>query len=204
MIKNIVFDLGGVIITLDAERPLRLFEKLGVRNAAEYLNTYEQRGPFLELEAGKIDWKTFCNKVEALVGKPLREEDLRDGWLGFLSDVPQYKLDYILELRKRYKVLLLSNTNPAVMGWARTSAFSAKGLPINDYFDKIYASYEVGITKPNPEIFRYMASDADIIPEETIFIDDGERNISTARTLGFVTLQPKNGEDWRNALQMLL
>jgi putative hydrolase of the HAD superfamily len=109
-----------------------------------------------------------------------------------------------LELRKKYKVFLLSNTNPAVMEWARTIDFSSKGLPIMAYFDKVYASYEIGMTKPDPAIFLYMIEDTGMYPDETVFVDDGERNIATAASLGMATLRPENGADWRDELDVIL
>ena len=84
--------------------------------------------------------------------------------MGFIADVPQYKLDFLLELRKKYKVYLLSNTNPIVQSWARSEAFTPAGRPISAYFDKMYTSYEVGVTKPDAAIFDRMIENAPLIP----------------------------------------
>jgi putative hydrolase of the HAD superfamily len=203
-IKNIVFDLGGVIIDLDINCAIQRFEKLGINNIREILDPYEQRGVFLAHERGEIGLPDFCNALSQYAGKRLSEEEVRYAWLGFIVDVPQYKLDYILELRKQYKVYLLSNTNPSVFEWAQTAAFSPAGRPIADYFDKMYISYQIGITKPDPRIFEYALNDGGMTPIETLFIDDGERNTATARSLGILTYQPQNGEDWREALSRLL
>jgi len=111
----------------------------------------------------------------------------------------------VLKLRERYNVYLLSNTNPIIQeGWARTNEFTSAGRPIGAYFDKMYTSYEVGVTKPDRRIFDYMIKDSGLIPAETLFVDDGKSNIEVGRTLDFITYQPQNGEDWREAIDALL
>jgi putative hydrolase of the HAD superfamily len=204
-IKNIVFDLGGVLIDLDGKESIRRFEEIGISNAGEWLDPYEQKGVFLELENGKADVAAFCNQLRAYAGKELSFEEIVWAWLGFVVDVPQYKLDYLLKLREKYKVYLLSNTNPIIQEqWARTTKFSVASRPINDYFDKMYASYEIGITKPDRKIFEYMFKDSGINPSETLFVDDGARNIEAGISFGMHTYQPRNGEDWRKAVDDIL
>lgn len=204
MINTIVFDFGGVIAELDTQRPIDRFKEIGVADAETLLDPYEQKGIFLELEQGKVDAETFRQRLSAHAGKELSMDDVYYGWMGFMLDVPQYKLDYILELRKHYRVFILSNTNPVIMRWAKSSVFSMAGRPLTDYCDKIYASYEIGITKPDRGIFEYMFRDADIIPEETLFVDDSQRNIEVGAALGMKVYQPSNEEDWRQAVGELL
>jgi len=203
-IKNIVFDLGGVLIELDTQRPIDRFKEIGVSDAEKLLDPYEQKGIFLDLENGKTDLRGFCTELSRHAGKEISEEDVTYGWLEFVEDVPQYKLDYLLKLKEKYKVYLLSNTNPVIMRWARSSVFSPAGRPLTDYVDKIYASYEVGITKPDPGIFEYMLSDAQMVPSETLFIDDGKRNVEVGASLGMHVYMPANGEDWRGAIDLIL
>jgi putative hydrolase of the HAD superfamily len=203
-IKNIVFDLGGVVIDLDVACALRRFEALGIPQVETILNAYEQKGIFLELERGETDRKEFCRKLSLYTGKELTDEAVEHAWMGFIVDVPQAKLDYILELRKSYRVCLLSNTNPFIFDWAQTVAFSPAGRPIGDYFDKLYASYRIGLTKPDPRIFEYMLNDSGMQASETLFVDDGEKNTASARSLGMPAYQPLNKEDWREAVSSLL
>jgi len=204
-IENIVFDLGGVIIDLDSNEPIRRFKEIGIADADKLLDPYEQKGIFLALENGEIDVNTFCNQLRRHAGKELSFEDITWGWLGFIVHVPQYKLDYLLTLRAHYKVYLLSNTNPIIQEqWARTSTFSEAGQPINDYFDKMYTSYEVGVTKPDRRIFEFMLKDSGINPSKTLFVDDGSKNIDVGLSFGMHTYQPQNGEDWREAINGIL
>ncbi|MCD7938388.1 MAG: HAD family phosphatase [Tannerellaceae bacterium] len=203
-IKHIVFDLGGVIMTIDRDQAVKRFEEIGVKDAAQLIDPYEQKGIFLDLEDGSVDAEGFRRELSQHVGKEITPEEVSYGWLGFVVDVPQEKLDYILELRKNYKVYLLSNTNPVIQAWARSPRFSAAGRPINEYFDKMYASYELKMTKPDPEIFKYMLKDGNMDPGETLFIDDGKTNIEVAASLGIHTYQPINGADWREELDHII
>lgn len=203
-IKNIVFDFGGVIVNFSREAAVKKFEEIGVANANELLDAYHQKGAFLQVEDGTINAEEFRIILSELAGKELSYEQVKEGWLGFMLDVPQYRLEYLLELKKKYKLYILSNTNPYVMSWARSNDFTIAGRPLDDYFDKIYTSYELKAVKPGKTIFELMIKDADMLPGETLFIDDGPANIKMAKELGMMTFQPINGEDWRDDLTALL
>ena len=195
-IKTIVFDFGGVIINLTAEESFRRFEALGVENPQQYLNSYHQKGFFRELECGAITNEEFQDKLRTLTGNAtLTAEQIDHAWCGFIAGpAPQYNIEMLEALRRRgYRLLLLSNTNPAVAAWARSSAFCASGRPISDYFDKLYLSCELKLMKPDAAIYQHLLDDAHIRPEETLFIDDSQANIDTAATLGIRTYLATNG-----------
>ena len=175
------------MIDLDHHQAVSRFEEIGVKDAKQLLDPYEQKGFFLELENGKIDVDTFCRKLCEHTGKQLSYDEIKYAWMGFIADVPQYKLDFLLELRKKYKVYLLSNTNPIVQSWARSEAFTPAGRPISAYFDKMYTSYEVGVTKPDAAIFDLLLSRYRLQASRTLFIDDSAVNIEAAGHLGMRT-----------------
>ena len=186
VIKNIVFDLGGVIMTLDPAEALRRFKALGLSDAERYLDAYTQSGIFGNLEEGKITAEDFRSKLSSLTGHELTFDECKHAWLGYRKDVPQRNLDLLKELRaKGYRLILLSNTNPFMMDWALSSEFDGKGSSLNDYFDALYLS-------------------ENILPEETLFVDDGPRNVEAAGKLGFITMCPDNGSDWTGELRSLL
>jgi 5-amino-6-(5-phospho-D-ribitylamino)uracil phosphatase len=203
-IKNIVFDFGGVIVNLCRETAVKKFVEIGVTNADELLDAYHQTGLFLEAEDGTLTAEEFRVKLSAVAGKELTYDQVFQGWFGFVTDVPLYRLDYLLELRKKYNLYILSNTNPYIMGWARSADFTSAGQPLDYYFDKIYTSYEIKEVKPSRAIFEHMIKDAGLLPHETLFVDDGAANIKMAKELGMHTFQPINGEDWRDDLSALL
>lgn len=205
VIKNIVFDLGGVIMTLDPAEALRRFKALGLSDAERYLDSYTQSGIFGNLEEGKITAEDFRSKLSSLTGHELTFDECKHAWLGYREDVPQRNLDLLKELRaKDYRLILLSNTNPFMMDWALSSEFDGKGSSLNDYFDALYLSYRLGIMKPAPDFFRQVLDNESILPEETLFVDDGPRNVEAAGKLGFITMCPDNGSDWTGELRSLL
>jgi epoxide hydrolase-like predicted phosphatase len=205
VIKNIVFDLGGVIMTLDPAEALRRFKALGLSDAERYLDAYTQSGIFGNLEEGKITAEDFRSKLSSLTGHELTFDECKHAWLGYRKDVPQRNLDLLKELRaKGYRLILLSNTNPFMMDWALSSEFDGKGSSLNDYFDALYLSYRLGIMKPAPDFFRQVLDNENILPEETLFVDDGPRNVEAAGKLGFMTMCPDNGSDWTGELRSLL
>lgn len=205
VIKNIVFDLGGVIMTLDPAEALRRFKALGLSDAERYLDAYTQSGIFGNLEEGKITAEDFRSKLSSLTGHELTFDECNHAWLGYRKDVPQRNLDLLKELRaKGYRLILLSNTNPFMMDWALSSEFDGKGSSLNDYFDALYLSYRLGIMKPAPDFFRQVLDNENILPEETLFVDDGPRNVEAAGKLGFMTMCPDNGSDWTGELRSLL
>lgn len=205
VIKNIVFDLGGVIMTLDPAEALRRFKALGLSDAERYLDSYTQSGIFGNLEEGNITAEDFRSKLSSLTGHELTFDECKHAWLGYRKDVPQRNLDLLKELRaKGYRLILLSNTNPFMMDWALSSEFDGKGSSLNDYFDALYLSYRLGIMKPAPDFFRQVLDNESILPEETLFVDDGPRNVEAAGKLGFMTMCPDNGSDWTGELRSLL
>lgn len=185
MIKNIVFDFGGVIADISRNKAVQAFLELGLNDADTRLDKYHQTGIFQELEEGKLSADDFRCELGKLCGRELTEAETCRAWLGFFTGVDTRKLDYMLELRKSYLVYILSNTNPFVMSWARSTEFSPVGKPLDDYCEKLYLSYQVGYTKPAREIFDFMLKDSGMLPAETLFVDDGASNIRAAEELGF-------------------
>ena len=196
-IKNIAFDLGGVVIALSLEGGIRGFEKLGVRDARQRLDAFVQKGVFADLESGRITAEEFRIEMCHLAGREVTLQDCYEAWHGYVDHVPSCNLDTILRLREHgYRVCLLSNTNPFMSMWAESNEFDGKGHPISYYFDHMYLSYQCGVMKPAPEIFQLMLKGQGANPEETLFVDDGEVNVKVAQSLGIHTLCPRNNEDW--------
>ncbi|GAE83299.1 HAD family hydrolase [Bacteroides reticulotermitis] len=204
MIKNLVFDFGGVIVDIDRDKAVQAFIKIGLLDADTRLDKYHQTGIFQDLEEGKLTADEFRKELGLLCGRELSYDETRQAWLGFVSNVNLDKLDYVMELRKSYRVDILSNTNPFVMSWACSTDFSPKQIPLYNYCDKMYLSYQMGHTKPAREIFDQMLADSGLLPSETLFIDDGASNVKIGQELGFQTFQPINGADWREELNAIL
>lgn len=196
MIRDLVFDFGGVVVDLDYEGAVEAFRRLGVRDAEHWLDRYRQRGVFLDVERGAITADGFLTGLGELCGREVSFAEAQHAWCAFVGDVPQKRLEALRHLRRNHRVFLLSNTNPFLMEWARSPRFTPEGEPLDAFFDKLYLSYEMRVVKPDREIFLDMILDAGLDPAYTLFVDDGRENVEAAAALGFPTYQPRPDEDW--------
>jgi putative hydrolase of the HAD superfamily len=204
-IKNIAFDLGGVVIALSYEQAVRRFEEIGLKDARQHLDAFHQRGIFGDLERGIITTEEFRIELGKLIGREVTYDECLYAWHGYVEYVPQKNLQMLLKLRQLgYKVCLLSNTNPFMMQWAMSNEFDGNGHSMDYYFDNLYLSYKYKYMKPSPEIFKIMLEGQQSSAEETLFIDDGQKNVEAAKELGMKTLFPENNEDWTMPLAKLL
>lgn len=196
--------MGGVIFRQDSEEAFRRFREVGL-DPEKYMGAFGQKEFFLDVENGKIDADTFCRKMAEASGREhVSWEEAQHCWLGFLKDVPVERLHYLLELKKHYHVCLLSNTNPFMMSFTRSSKFSSDGKPISFYFDTLFCSYEMKAYKPDSEIFIKALDTDKMIADETLFLDDSMKNIVAAQRLGLQTLYVKTNEYWRDRLTLVL
>ncbi|MBO7302444.1 MAG: HAD family phosphatase [Bacteroidaceae bacterium] len=204
MIKNIVFDFGGVLTTIDTNRALSRFEALGVKNPEEYINSYCQKGPFFELENGDITAEEFCKALGNICNKEITHEEAKYAWCGFITEVHTEYLEFLQQLRPQYHLSVLSNTNPFIQSWARSPLFTPCNKSLDNYFDALFLSYQMKASKPGEEIYRKMLATGSMIAEETLFIDDSDKNLEAAAKAGIKTLKVENGEDWRDKLTQYL
>lgn len=114
-IKNLVFDLGGVLIEISLQGSVEAFKAIGFKDVEQYLNAYTQKGIIGDVEAGNISDEEFRQQVSRHVGHEVSWEDCQRGWLGFMTEVKQANLDQLLKFKTMgYKIALLSNTNPFI------------------------------------------------------------------------------------------
>jgi len=196
-IKNIVFDLGGVIMTIDQQQAIKRFAEIGLTEVEKHLDPYTQKGIFGDLEEGKISADEFRIKLGNIIGKELTFKECEYAWRGYFKELPQRNLDVLVKLKEKgYNLILLSNTNPFIMHWGLSENFDGVGHSLNYYFDALYLSYKNKMMKPDEKFFYKMLITEKIQPHETIFVDDGPRNVAVASKLGINTFCPKNGIDW--------
>lgn len=197
-IKNVVLDFGGVLIDLDRQRCIERFERLGVPDVRGLFREDHLLDGFLQrYEKGLISDGEFRACVREKTGHEVTDDAIDEAWNSMLVDIPAYKLDFLPELRKRYRLYLLSNTNHLHWEWACRNVFGRGGRCAGDYFDRIFLSYEMKMAKPDAEIFEVVLAQTGMLPQETLFLDDSEANCRTARSLGIVVYTPKAHEDWR-------
>jgi len=194
-ITTLIFDFGGVLINLDLNRCIQKFKDLGVNNFENNLNNYGQKGIFLEFEKGLIDIPTFRDEIRKLAKKPLKDNEIDEAWCAFLCNIPDYKIELLLQLKKKFRLLLLSNTNPLHIEISARDEFARFGQTMQSLFDKCYFSYEMKMVKPDAEIFEALLADAGLTAEECLFLDDGEKNILQAEKMGIQTYHVDVNED---------
>lgn len=204
MIKDIVFDFGGVLTTIDPNVALQRFAALGVKNPGEMINSYCQKGAFFALENGDITAQEFSNEISAMCGREITLEEAKHAWMGFIVEVHTTLLEHLQSLRGKYRLSVLSNTNPFIQSWACSKEFTTDGKSLEDYFDMLFFSFKLNSSKPGHEIYKKMLEQGNMVAHETLFLDDGEKNISAAAELGIRTLKVENGSDWRAALEEAL
>ena len=201
MIKTIIFDLGGVIMTLEQEEAKRRFVALGLEDVEDYMNQYTQSGIFGDLESGKITGEEFRVKISEITGREVSYEACKHAWLGYKKELPQRNIEILKQLRKEgFRLVLLSNTNEFMVSWAE-SDFDGKGGSIKDYFDAVYYSFQMRTMKPDTMFFRKVLMKEKAYPEDCLFVDDGPRNVAAASELGIRTFCPENGADWTEEIR---
>lgn len=200
-----MFDLGGVIMTIDQPSAVERFKEIGLKDADTRLDPYTQSGIFGDLEEGKITDREFIAELSKLVGRELSYDECKYAWRGYTKEVPMRNIKVLDKLKSMgYRLILISNTNPFMMDWAMSSDFSGDGRPLSAFFDSLYMSYKMKVMKPNERMFSEIIRQEGINPEETLFVDDGPKNVSMGKTLGLKTFCPKNGEDWTNEIMKFI
>lgn len=190
-IKNIIFDLGDVIINIDPPRSIEAFARRTGRQSDEVSADFLAHAFFARYERGELTEEQFFNWVKAVLPYPFDYTNFVDDWNVLLLDIPPRRLDLLKELRKNYRIFLLSNTNythiRAVNHLLKKEHNTPGGL--DSLFDKVFLSYEMGVSKPNLAIYQKVINDRQLLPGETIFFDDNADNIAAARKVGIQAVQ---------------
>ena len=193
-IKNIIFDLGKVLLNLDFDASIRAFQKLGLKN--DVLNNQQAYSDpvFYQLEVGKISPKEFCNGVRrVLKNQHLTDLEIEDAWYAMILDIPANRVQVVQELSKNYNVYLFSNTNQIHIERLHRKFKAENGIDFPSLFVKDYYSHEIHERKPDLTSYQKVIELSGIRPEESIFIDDLEKNIIGAQQSGLKTFWLKNG-----------
>lgn len=203
-ISTLIFDFGGVLIDLDRDASVEAFRKLGLDTADKLLSNYVQSGIFRQLENGSLSASDFRDEVRKLTSPTVTDKQINEALYAFLLYIPVEKLELLLTLRHKFRVIMLSNTNPIHFPWCVEHKFGYNGRQITDFFDKCYLSYEMKCSKPDTEIFYKLLEAEGVAPETCLFFDDGEQNIKTAQALRFKTVLVQPNEDLRPYFTPLL
>lgn len=182
-IKNIIFDLGGVLLDLDVNRCMERLEGIGLHGVRQWMTGTNEKGFFKEYECGMLTTGQFRSRICEEAGRELPDAEIDQIWNSMLKDIPGYKFELLLKLQKNYKLYLLSNTND--LHWEYCAdKFTYKGMSMLDCFTRVFLSFQMRLAKPDAEIYRTVLKEAGIKAEETLFVDDSKDNCQAASLLG--------------------
>lgn len=192
-IKNIVFDLGNVILDIDTDLSKLAFTKYGLTDFDKLYTLAAQSEIFDRLEVGSISPSEFYNEFRQLTGTDLSNEIIEECWNALIIDYTQERIDLLIKLEKDYRIFILSNTNIIhYHSYTKllSEKYNIKGL--ESIVEKAYFSHEVGLKKPDASIYEFVLKDSKLEAEETLFIDDNSFNIDAAKSLGIETVLLEN------------
>jgi putative hydrolase of the HAD superfamily len=187
-IKNIIFDLGGVILNIDYYLTIEAFKKLGIDNFNELFSQANQNILFDDIDKGKMTSEQFRKELKNLLGKQIDDVEIDEAWNALLLDLPIKRLELLMTLKKTFRTFLLSNNNQIHLDEINKYLKRKFGITdLSGYFEKMYFSHIVGLRKPDEEFFNLVLRENNLNPEETLFIDDSVQHIEAAKKLGIKT-----------------
>lgn len=180
MIKNLIFDFGGVIIPISESKTWKAFEALGanseLRSQNEIFNNYE---------TGKISSTEFQKALQPFFFRKVFPNDIGTAWNELIDTVlPEDNVQFLKMIKSKYRIFLLSNTNELHINKIKDEAGPFLYNQFLAQFEKVYYSYEIGMRKPNKEIFEHVLNENDLKVEETFYIEDSKHHIIAADELG--------------------
>jgi putative hydrolase of the HAD superfamily len=197
MIKNIIFDLGVVLLEVNYQDTIKAFSSLGLERPEEAFSKQKQDEFFRRYERGQISESEFLNGLSSRIGGADKEK-LKDAWCAMLGELPQEKYDFIKELSGKYRLFILSNTNYTHQVWFEKKINEQYGWKsFSDCFEYIGYSHQINQRKPDEVAFKYLLEKFDLSPEETLFIDDTSEHVEGARKIGVLAVHYQEGENLR-------
>ncbi|WP_064196598.1 MULTISPECIES: HAD family phosphatase [Emticicia] len=187
--KAVIFDFGNVIINIEFQRIYQTFAKFTSKSPAYIEKKITEDQIFRRYESGQFTDEEFREVIRQTLGFPLSDHEVDTAWNAILLDIPSDRIDLIHNIRQKYPVYLLSNTNNIHITASNNYLKKAHGINNLDLlFDKLYLSYEMGLWKPDAEIYREVLRANKLQPNEVIFFDDNHHNIESAKAIGMQTI----------------
>ena len=191
----IIFDLGGVLINLNYQATAHAFEQLGLKNFSEMYSQAAQSGLFDEFEKGKSSVPYFVNKLLDYLPSGTSANQVVEAWNTMILDFPIQNLRLLESLKDRHRLFLLSNTNEIHIQKVHQQLQNvSEHETLHLYFEQTYFSSDIGMRKPDAEIFEFVLQQNQLNPAKTLFIDDTEQHILGAQSVGIHTYHLQKGE----------
>ena len=201
-IKNIIFDLGGVILDIDESIVYKELEKMGI-STSELAHSKEFIDLMSKFDTGIYTAPTFRKKTKALLGQEKMTDQKFDSlWNAMLLDIPRERIEAIEKVKKHYKIFLMSNSNEIHYDlYVRDLQLRFGYHEFDELFNKSYFSFAEHLEKPDPRFFELILDHEHLLPEETLFIDDTAVNIKVAKSLSIRTYHIGRDELVRNLFE---
>ena len=196
--KNIIFDLGNVLVSLNSEGCIGAFKNLGMGELVDMANP-QSKGKVLmgKLGVGMITTEEFCDEARKLTGAKASDDEIIAAANKMLVEIPDYKKEKLLQLKKQgLRLFLLSNTIDVHWDYCVEKLFPYQGYGVEDYFEKCFLSQRMHLAKPDVRIYQEVIKQAGILPDETLFIDDLKENCEAAESIGIHIFQNVKFDDW--------
>lgn len=195
-IKNIIFDLGGVILNIDYQLTENAFKELGMQNFDEVYSQQKQIGLFDRFETGIISVKEFIKQIKQEANLAVDDQKIIDAWNAMLLDLPTDRLKLLTQLKESHTTFLLSNTNEIHYNAFCEIAEKETGkASLNPFFKEVFYSHHIQLRKPEKEAFNHILLKHELKPFETLFIDDSYQHIASAKEMGINTYHLQKEED---------
>jgi len=192
--QNLIFDLGGVILDIELHRAMKAFAILGQCDADALQARFWRSALFFDHETGRCGDAVFRRGVCELLQKDIPDAEIDRAWNALLLAFPAERIALLQQLRKHYRLYLLSNTNAIHIRAVNQLLHQQHGIAnLTELFDKVYYSYEVGKRKPDPALYTHVLADAGITAAETVFFDDLPVNLQGADQTGLCTVLIRPG-----------
>ncbi|MFA6402433.1 MAG: HAD family phosphatase [Salinivirgaceae bacterium] len=189
--EAIIFDFGGVILDIDPERTWNSFARFANR---EKIQQVIDNGVLQKFEMGAISATEIRSLMNQQFDTQIPDEAFNRAWNAMLVDYKPKRIQRIQWLKQSHRLFLLSNTNSLHFEFFSAKLQKEYGVGFNDLFIKTYTSYEMGLLKPDREIYHRVLIEQNLNPETTLFIEDSRENAEAAELLGIQTLViPRNG-----------
>ncbi len=187
-IKNIIFDLGGVILDLDIDKTYRQFAQLSGQSVTQLKVEATEASFFNEYESGRITDESFRKELGSFLRSNVSDQQIDEAWNAMLGLLPLSKIDLLKRISARFRIFLLSNTNNIHLQCFTKIAESTMGSPSWDnLFEKIYYSHLIKMRKPEASIYRHVLDENELLAGETLFLDDNLSNLQGAASIGIQT-----------------
>jgi putative hydrolase of the HAD superfamily len=194
-IDAILFDLGGVFITIDYQATIDAFEKLGFENAQLLYSQAEQAILFEKYETGKISTPHFINNLLKLSNSNPSPNQIVKAWNSMIGDFSIESITLLKNLQSKYRLFMLSNTNELHMDLVKRKWQEIENAPMESFFEKVHFSHQLGLRKPYPNTFLEVCKINNLDPVKTLFIDDSIQHIVGAQKAGLQTIYLKKITD---------